>query len=39
METECPHCGTRQEPNCEVGDVDVCDDCGKQYQQFVNTVD
>lgn len=38
LETQCPHCGERQEPNCETGDLDICDQCGKKYQQFVNAV-
>ena len=36
--TKCPVCEEVQEPNCWVGDVDVCDNCGRQYHQFVNIV-
>lgn len=38
MRTECPECGHEQKPNCEIGDLDVCDECGEKYMQFRNMV-
>lgn len=38
FKTECPNCGSIQEPNSEYGDLDVCDDCGDEYNQYFNII-
>ena len=38
MKAKCPYCKTVQEVNSRTGDVDLCDDCGRKYNQFVNAV-